>query len=137
MPTNRALFFLVFAGVVAAQAALSGCATVETADGDRLRMTSAEYRAYVETVFRAQNRVASDLAFALEDAAPGESSELALAAAEARLLEECASLNEIATRRRDDERTGLRRGVAAARAAPRCEAATRAAEGVLERAAAR
>ena len=98
-------------------------------------MTSAEYRDYVETVFRAQNRVASDLAFALADAPAGASSELALAGAEARLLEACASLNEIATLRRDDERAGLKRGVAAGRAAPHCEAATREAEAVLARAA--
>lgn len=132
MPTNRALSLLALTGALTA---FSGCASVVTADGERLRMTSSEYRDYVETVFRAQNRVASDLAFALEDASAAEPLELALAAAEARLIEECASLNEIATRRRDDERTGLRRGVAAGRAAPRCEAATQAAEAVLARAA--
>lgn len=128
---NRVLLLLAS---TAALTLLAGCATVETVDGEELRMTSAEYRAYVERVFRAQNRVASDLAFALEEA-PDEPAELAILAAEARLLEECASLNEIATRRRDDERAGLRRGAAAGRAAPRCEDATRDAEAVLARAA--
>lgn len=128
---KRAVFLLASTGALTA---LTGCATVVTADGEELRMTSSAYRAYVETVFRAQNRVASDLAFALEEA-PAEPVELALAAAEAQLLEACASLNEIATRRRDDERAGFRRGVAAARAAPRCEEAARDAEAVLARAA--
>jgi hypothetical protein len=106
---------------------------VTTAEGERLRVASPEYRDYVEAVFRAQNRVASELAFALEDAPipPVEPSDRALAAAESRVLAACERLNEVAARRRDEERAGLRRGIAAAREAPRCEAATRAAEAVL------
>lgn len=132
MPTLR--LPLVFV-LPAALAALAGCATVTTADGERMAVSSPEFRDYVEAVFRAQNSVASELAFALEDAPvpPVEPADVALAAAETRLLEECARLNEIAVRRRDDERAGVRRGLAAAREAPRCEAATRAAEGVLAR----
>ena len=101
---------------------LSGCAAVSTADGDRLSLRSEEFRAYVERVFREQNRVADELAFALE--APG--AELGeLAAAEQRLLEACAAVNELATARRDELRLGLRRGLSAARTVPRCEETTR------------
>ena len=48
---------------------LCACASVTTAAGERLALTSPEFRAYVERVFREQNRVASELAFELEDAA--------------------------------------------------------------------
>jgi len=108
--------------------ALSGCTAVPTADGQRLRLTSAEFRAYVERVFRDQNRVADELAFALETDA-GEGGELA--AAEQRLLESCAAVNELATARRDQQDLGMRRSVGAARTVPECEEATRAAEALL------
>lgn len=102
---------------------LSGCAAVSTADGDRLSLQSEEFRAYVERVFREQNRVADELAFELE--APGsERGELAVA--EQRLLEACAAVNELATARRDELRLGLRRSLSAARTVPQCEQTTRA-----------
>ena len=102
--------------------ALAGCAAISTADGDRLALQSEEFRAYVERVFREQNRVADELAFALEasDAARGE-----LAVAEQRLLEACAAVNELATARRDELRFGLRRSLSAARTVPYCEQTTR------------
>jgi hypothetical protein len=101
---------------------LSGCAAVATADGDRLSLRSEEFRAYVEGVFREQNRVADELAFALE-AQGAEPSKLA--AAEQRLLEACAAVNELATARRDELRLGLRRSLSAARTVPQCEETTR------------
>ena len=100
---------------------LSGCAAVATTDGQRLSLTSEEFRAYVERVFREQNRVADELAFALE-APGGERGELA--AAEQQLLEACAGVNELATARRDELRLGMRRSSSAAKTVPRCEAAT-------------
>ena len=103
-------------------AALAGCAAVITADGGRLRLTSEEFRAYVERVFREQNRVADEVAFALDE--PGRAAD-ALAAAEQQLLEACAGVNELATARRDQQRLGARRSVSAARTVPRCEAVTR------------
>ena len=117
---------------LAALACLAGCAAVTTADGQRLGLTSAEFRAYVERVFRDQNRVASDLGFALEDR-----TDPALAAAEDTLLAACAGVNELATLRRDDQRPGIKRGSAAAHTVPRCEAATRDARAALERSAQR
>jgi hypothetical protein len=101
---------------------LSGCAAVSTADGDRLSLQSEEFRAYVERVFREQNRVADELAFELE--APG-SERGVLAVAEQRLLEACAAVNELATARRDELRLGLRRSLSAARTVPQCEQTTR------------
>ena len=106
---------------------VSGCAAVPTADGERLRLTSPEFRAYVETVFREQNRVADAVAFALE--APG--SDDGLAAAEEQLLAACAGVNELATARRDQTELALKRRARAARTVPDCERATRAAEARL------
>ena len=102
-----------------------------TADGERLRLASPEFRAYVERVFREQNRIADELAFAIE--APGAPAELA--AAEERLLAACAGVNELATARRDEAELGIRASVRAARTVPGCEQAARAAEAELARAA--
>jgi hypothetical protein len=100
----------------------SGCATVSTADGERLRLASADFREYVERVFREQNRVADELAFALE--APGaERGELG--GAEQRLLDACTGVNELATARRDERRLGMRRSAQNARTVPACERAAR------------
>jgi len=101
---------------------LLGCAAVPTADGERLSLRSAEFREYVERVFREQNRVADAVAFALE--APG-AQESELAAAEQELLAACAGVNELATARRDQQRLGMRSSVRAARSVPECERATR------------
>ena len=101
---------------------LPGCAAVPTADGERLRLGSAEFRDYVERVFREQNRVADAAAFALE--APGSNAELA--AAEQDLLAACAGVNELATARRDERRLGMRDNVRAARSVADCESAARA-----------
>ena len=110
---------------------LSGCATVAATDGQRLSLTSDEFRVYVERVFREQNRVADELAFALE-APGGQRGELA--AAEQRLLEACAGVNELATARRDELRLGMRRSLSAAKTVPQCEASTRSAAESLTKA---
>ncbi len=107
----------------------SGCATVSTADGERLRLASAGFRDYVERVFREQNRVAAELAFALE--APGPQRD-ELSGAEQRLLDACAGVNELATARRDERRLGVRRSVASARSVPGCERAARAAARLID-----
>jgi hypothetical protein len=122
MSVARAATLLV-AGVI-----LEACAVV-TADGQRLAMTSTEFPAYVERVFREQNRLADQFAFALEDGAktPPE-----LEAAEQSLLTACARLNELATARRDGRRLGVRRSAAAARSVPACEETTRRSAATLE-----
>ena len=124
-------FFMVFVRCLAgcALVSMAGCASVSTADGEKLGLASAEFREYVERVFREQNRVADAVAFALE--APGRHE--ALEAAEQELLAACAGVNELATARRDQERVGMRAGAQAARTVPDCERATRAAESRLVR----
>lgn len=114
---------------VLAMGMLPGCAAVTTADAERLRLTSSEFRGYVERVFREQNRVADELAFALEGEAEPPP---ALAAAEQALLEGCAGVNELATAQRDSRTLGLRRSAALARGVPECERAARAAAAVLQ-----
>jgi len=89
-----------------------------------MRITSDEFRAYAEKVFRLQNEVISAITFAVEDEQVFEANELALIeAAEDAVLEECVDINRIAVRRRDG--SGLRpfRDAKAARAVPNCEAA--------------
>ena len=108
---------------------LSGCAAVPTADGQRLSLRSAEFREYVERVFREQNRVADAVAFALD--APGGEQDAQLAAAEQELLAACAGVNELATARRDERRLDMRDSLRAARSVPDCERATRAADARL------
>jgi hypothetical protein len=117
---------------VAAMAAVPAACAVTTADGTRLGLTSTEFRAYVERVFRDQNKVASDLAFALDDAtSSGGAAPPALTAAEDRLLEACSGVNELAISRRDQSDLGVRKSASAARSAPDCERATRAAQTAL------
>jgi hypothetical protein len=121
---------MVFArsAAVALLLILSGCAAVPTADGQRLSLRSAEFREYVERVFREQNRVADAVAFALD--APGEQ-DAQLAAAEQELLAACAGVNELATARRDERRLDMRDSLRAARSVPDCERATRTADARL------
>ena len=107
---------------------LSGCAAVPTADGERLSLRSADFREYVERVFREQNRVADAVAFALD--APG-TEDTGLASAEQELLAACAGVNELATARRDQRRLGMRASLRAARSVPDCERATRAVDAKL------
>ena len=121
MPFSRAAALLV------ATTILAGCAVL-TADGERLTLTSPEFRAYVERVFREQNRVADQFAFALED----ERGAPALTAAEQSLLDACAALNELATARRDDRHLSLRQRSTAARSAPMCERTMRASVATLD-----
>jgi hypothetical protein len=108
-------------------AGLWGCAAVPTADGERLRLGSAEFRSYVERVFRDQNRAADAAAFALET--PGSHAELE--AAEQALLAACAGVNELATARRDQRRLGIRNSARAARSVADCERAARDVDALL------
>ncbi|HEX7235625.1 MAG TPA: hypothetical protein VF405_01610 [Gammaproteobacteria bacterium] len=101
-----------------------------TADGQRLRLRSPEFRDYVERVFREQNRVADALAFALE--APNVQ-DPGLVDAEQELLAACAGVNELATARRDQQRLGMRASVRAARSVPDCERVTRGVDARLAR----
>ena len=119
---------------LAAAAPLLAALAVTTADGTRLGLASSEFRAYVERVFRDQNKVSSDLGLVVDDAtASGGSAPPELTAAEDALLEACAGVNELATSRRDQEDLGVRKSASAARSAPDCERATRAAQMMLQK----
>ncbi len=119
-------------GVLLVAAAVVGCAPVTTQDGERLPVRSDAFAAYVENVFREQNRVASALAFALEDETDPERID-ALETAEDALFDACAELNALATARRDGDRLGPFRSFAAARRAPDCERAAALARQTLDR----
>jgi hypothetical protein len=124
----RFIMVLARSAVLCMLMSVAGCAAVPTADGQRLRLGSSEFRDYVERVFREQNRVADAAAFALE--APG-SQDAGLAAAEQGLLAACAGVNELATARRDQRRLGIRNSARAARTVPDCERAARAVDAML------
>jgi hypothetical protein len=125
MPYCRALL------IVSILVLETACVSVTTLDGERLTAPSSEFRAYVEAVFREQNRVATDLAFALEsttDAATQGEIEMA----ERDLIAACAALNEVATERRLGSELSRQRQIDAARSAPQCERAAREAAVTLE-----
>lgn len=111
---------------------LAGACAVRTAGGERLAIGSEDFRAYVERVFREQNRVATELAFSLEVEGLGAGRRSALEAAEEGLLAACAELNALAAARRDGGSLGTVAEAGAARSAPECERATLAAERALE-----
>lgn len=117
--------------LLAGLAVCAGCVTVVTGDGERLRAGDAAFAEYVETVFRMQNDVASALAFALDDADVDSARHQQLEAVELAVLEACQDLNALAAARQRDERSGGLRGLAAARAAPTCEAAASEAASLL------
>jgi hypothetical protein len=121
------MLFERLAPAFALGAVVAGCVGVRTTDGERLALTSPAFRAYVERVFREQNRLADELAFAIE----AGSAVASATAAEQLLLEACAGVNELATARRDGTRLGVERSADAARSVPQCEAASRAAEAAL------
>lgn len=105
----------------------AGCAAVHTADGRRIGVATPAFRSYVETVFREQNAVGTELAFALEDGTGGSD----LAAAEDALLAACAELNRLAAAERDGRRLPNAERLHAARSAPECERAAAAARVAL------
>jgi hypothetical protein len=125
MPYRRAL---LIAWILVLETA---CVSVTTLEGERLTAPSSEFRAYIEAVFRGQNRVATDLAFALESAADA-ATEREIESAERELITACASLNEIATERRAGRELSRQRQIDAARSAPQCERETHAAAVTLE-----
>lgn len=111
-------------------ASLPACvATIQSADGTALRISSGAFRTYSERVFRLQNAVLADISLELDasigtDSDPGDADIVdGLESVESRVLDACSELNSIAVRRRDG---GGVRPIADARAArsfPDCETA--------------
>jgi hypothetical protein len=122
----RAIAIALLAGAAAA-----GCA-VTTADGRRLALGSDAFRGYAESVFRRQNAVLNEIAFALEEPELDEGRRGALEAGESRLLDACAELNATAAARRDASRRGVLDRLRTARTAPECERAADAAAALVE-----
>lgn len=117
--------------LVLVPAVLATACAVTTADGERLAVGSDEFGDYVERVFREQNRVATELTFELEREDLSAARIDALETAERALLDSCAELNALAAARRDDEALGRLAAARAARTAPECERAARAAVELL------
>jgi hypothetical protein len=118
------LMFFALAGVY-------GCAgSLATADGERLRISSAAFADYAERVFRLQNEVLDELAFSLAE----RPDDIALLNAEEMLLEACADINEVAVRRQRGGGVRPLRDMEAAQSVPACEsAAVMASEAVRSR----
>lgn len=111
----------------------AGCASIETADGDALRMGSSEFREYAEQVFRLQNRVSDALAELLDGReGRADATYARLEAADDALFDACAGLNEVAVRRRDQQPRRLFADARVARTVPGCERAALAAVALLD-----
>jgi hypothetical protein len=131
-PIEKPLRLTLLGSAIFVAFALPGCATVVTvADGRELAIRSPEFRNYVEHVFREQNRVATALLFAQEEAEGGRAQ--TLLGLEDSLLLACAGLNELAAARRDERPVSIARQARVAREAPGCEAATLSVEREMRR----
>jgi hypothetical protein len=108
----------------------AGCA-ITSADGERMRPGSDAFSDYVESVFRRQNQVATDLALALEDEPDDTARYSALEDAELELLQACRTLNELAEASRGGDEPGGLGALKRARLAPDCERATEEAAALL------
>lgn len=109
---------------------LSGCA-VTNVGGLRMALGSDAFSAYVEDLFRRQNNVGTELAFAIEDEPVGGERHTMLEAAELELLTACRGLNQIARAERDGESVGGFSALKRAKSAPDCERATDTAAALL------
>lgn len=109
--------------------ALAGCASIVTAEGERLALASGEFRGYVGQVFREQNQRTVELLEAQERA--GAEGREELVRVEESLLAACAGLNELAVALRDSRRMGALQRRELARSAPGCEEAAAEARSLL------
>ena len=111
MTASRSLFPLL--------ALFAGCASsITTLDGRDLSLNSTEFREYFEAVFRDQNDVATQLAFAQSDS-DDSADWLEL---EDDLFAACAGLNELVLARANARVISPGRQARLAATAPNCEA---------------
>jgi hypothetical protein len=102
---------------------LSACAAVTGLDGQQLRLGTDQFASYVEAVFRRQNELLSEFAFALDGETIDSPEFLRLELAEGLLIDACEGLNWLALRRQQQRPLGGPRATRAARTAPLCEEA--------------
>lgn len=121
-----------YALLVALAAALDGCAAIAThgVNGEPMTLSQEEFARYVERVFRHHNQVMNALIEAGDTEDTGDG---ALPAAEARMTEACAPLNEVVSESLSGASADLQTQMALIDAVPACEAATRTVEGLLPR----
>lgn len=116
---------------------LLGCSliTVHTPGGDTRRMNQREFSEYVEQVFRYHNQIVNEIIDLTNSS--GDTDELdeeesaELAKEEARMIQVCASLNEIVSESMTGQDTDFRAKLRLIDAVPECEAATRRVEDLL------
>lgn len=109
---------------------LTGCA-VTSVDGRRMPLRSDRFANYVEDVFRRQNEVAAELAFAIDESAEDDARFATLEDAELTLMSACRGLNQLARTQRAGESPGGLGALKRARGAPACEDATAQAAALL------
>lgn len=116
---------------------LLGCSliTVHTPNGDTRTMSQREFAEYVEQVFRYHNQVVNEiieLSNSSDDSDDLDEEESAeLAKEEARMIQVCASLNEVVSESMTGQDTDFRAKLRLVDAVPECEAATRKVEDLL------
>ena len=114
---------------------LSACAPViTTGDGERIRVSSADFREYAEQVFRTHNSVTTSMAYAIDDLEEANGSDEyreQLIDADDRMMQACAPLDEMVIARRDSRKVSVKEMVKTAELIPDCEAATRAAASMI------
>ena len=103
---------------------IAGCAgTVQTLDGQRLRVGSKQYSDHVMAVFKHQNSTLTEL-FDVYDTVNAEDAER-LDTAEQRMIEACETLNSVAVDHRDGKSTDLGVLLSISSSVRACDQATR------------
>ncbi len=83
---------------------------VVTGDGERIRANSAAFREYAEQVFRVHNEVTTSMAYAIDELEGADGTDEyreRLIAADDRMMQACATLDELALARRDGRKIRL------------------------------
>lgn len=117
---------------VAVLAAACSSVQVRYPDGRTEYQSRDEFAAYVETVFRYQNRVVNDLILATSLGAVEASEDAALVRAEREMARACQPLIETVAAELEGRRVGLLQQLTLPSAVPACEVASRRLELLLD-----
>lgn len=113
---------------------LAGCMTIttHTAGGKKMVMTQEEFADYVEHVFRYHNQVMNSLIESAEERGEQDTAEAReLSAAEAKMIEICEPLNEVASEALSGKSVGLQTEMELPEAVPACEEASHVVEELI------